>query len=162
MAETVNSSKMVAAKQIEEYACENLSGEAIEIALEFISFLREVGIEFYKDNGDYWKNKIYYWLKFKEKCVAYIVIKDPDEPESLWTVWSDDSRAFDDSDVGPEIKNLAWKHIDFCGHCGSCGGGRRKTVFGKDFDGVCGCTFRIDNPDKDDLPFMKKMIELCL
>lgn len=61
-----------------------------------------------------------------------------------------------------ELKDIAWKHIDFCHHCGSCSGGRKKTIFGKDFDDVCGCTFRIDNPDRDDLPFIKKMVEVCM
>lgn len=36
----------------------------------------------------------------------------------------------------------------------------KKNIFGKIFDDVCGCTFRIDNADKNDLPFLKKMIEL--
>lgn len=25
----------------------------------------------------------------------------------------------------------------------------------------CGCTFRVDNPQRSDLPFLKKMVELC-
>lgn len=149
-------------KQIEAYICENLTSEAKETALEFIAFLRANGIEFYKDNGPCWKDKIYYWLKYKGKCVAFIAVKDPDEPDNLWTVWSGDSRTFQNADIDFEIKNIAWKHVDFCGHCGSCGGGRKKTIFGKDFDGVCGCTFRIDNPEPNDLPFLKKMIELCM
>lgn len=149
-------------KQIEEHICENLTDGTKETALDFIAFLREKGIEFYKDNSPCWRDKIYYWIKFKDKCVAYIAIKDPDEPDHLWTVWSDDSTAFEHSDMDYEMKGIAWKHIDFCSHCGSCSGGRKKTILGKDFDGVCGCTFRIDNPDRSDLPFMKKMVETCM
>lgn len=148
-------------KQIEEYIKENLIGEAQTTALEFVAFLRSSNIEFYKDNDSCWKDKIYYWLKFKNECVAFIAIKDPDEPENLWTVWSDDSKAFETDIIDDKIKNTAWKHIDFCGHCGSCGGGKRKVVFGKEFSEVCGCTFRIDNPQLNDLPFLKKMVELC-
>lgn len=148
-------------KQIEEYIKENLTEEACTTALEFIAFLRNKNIEFYKDNGSCWKDKIYYWLKFKNECVAFIAIKDPDEPENLWTVWSDDSKAFEADIFDDEIKNTAWKYIDFCGHCGSCGGGKHKVVFGKEFSEVCGCTFRIDNPQPSDLPFLKKMVELC-
>lgn len=43
-----------------------------------------------------------------------------------------------------EVRNNAWNHIDFCGHCGACV-----------------CTFRVDNPKRSDLPFLKKMVELC-
>ena len=148
-------------KQIEEYIKENLIGKAQTTALEFVAFLRSNNIEFYKDNSSCWKDKIYYWLKFKNECVAFIAIKDPDEPKNLWTVWSDDSKAFETDISDYNIKNTAWKYIDFCGHCGSCGGGKRKAVFGKEFSEVCGCTFRIDNPKQSDLPFLKKMVELC-
>ena len=147
-------------KQIEEYIKENLIGEAQTTALEFVAFLRSNNIEFYKDNGSCWKDKIYYWLKFKNEYVAFIAIKDPDEPENLWTVWSDDIKAFETDIIDDKIKNTAWKHIDFCGHCGSCGGGKHKVVFGKEFSEVCGCTFRIDNPQLNDLTFLKKMVEL--
>lgn len=148
-------------KQIEEYIKENLIGEAQTTALEFVAFLRSNNIEFYKDNCSCWKDKIYYWLKFKNECVAFIAIKDPDEPKNFWTVWSDDSKAFEADIIDDEMKNNAWKHIDFCGHCGSCGGGKRKVVFGKEFPEVCGCTFRIDNPQLKDLPYLKKMVDLC-
>lgn len=59
-----------------------------------------------------------------------------------------------------EVKETAWKYIDYCGSCGSCGGGKRKSVFGREFDKVCGCTFRIDNPTEKDLLFLKKMAEI--
>lgn len=51
-------------KQIEDYIKENLVGEAQAIALTFVIFLRNNNIEFYKDNGSCWKDKIFYWLKF--------------------------------------------------------------------------------------------------
>ena len=62
--------------------------------------------------------------------------------------------------VDNEVKERAWQHIDHCGNCGSCGGGRRKVVFGREFDKVCGCTFRADNRAFDDLPFLKIMAEI--
>ena len=101
-------------------------------------------------------------MKYVEKCVCFIAINDPDEPENRWTVWSDDmeSELLEKYPVGNEVKERAWQHIDHCGNCGSCGGGRRKVVFGREFDKVCGCTFRADNPAFDDLPFLKIMVEI--
>lgn len=61
-----------------------------------------------------------------------------------------------------DIKIIAWKYIDLCGHCGSCCGAKRKTNLGKDFDGVCGCTFRVDNPNMNKLPFLKRIFEQCM
>lgn len=146
--------------QIEDYINESLIGEAKAVALDYVAFLRANDVEFYKDNSPCWKEKIYYWLKFKDKFVGYISVKDPDEPENLWTVWSDDNKAFETENVDLKIKEEAEKHIDFCCNCGSCAGGKSKTVFGKKFNGVCGCTFRIDNPNTGDLSFLKNMFEI--
>ncbi len=150
---------------IEEYICKELSLDEQKIALDFISFLKDNDLVFYKDNGECWKDKIYFWVKSdneRDECICFIAIKDPDEKNNHWTVWSDDmsSECFARYNVDSEIKELAWKKIDHCGHCGSCGGGRRKVIFGKTFDGVCGCTFRVDNPSWDDLSFLKKMVEI--
>lgn len=133
-----------------------------KIALMFVNYLENNHITFYRDTCDCWKDKIYYWAKLGDKCVCFIAINDPDEEENRWTVWSDDmdSEWFERCPASEEIKKSAWKHIDYCGKCGSCGGGRHKTIFGKEFDNICGCTFRIDNPDSDDLLFLKKMTEI--
>ena len=146
-------------KQIENYIEENLAGDARQTALEFIKFLRSNELEFIKDNG-YWKDKIYYLIKFKGECLCFIAIKDPEEPENLWTIWSEDSKSYGNPSVEEDIKNVAWKYVDHCGNCGSCGGGKRKVVFGKIFERVCGCTFRVDNANESDLPFLKKMVEI--
>ena len=138
---------------IEEYICRELLLDEQEVALDFISFLKDNNLIFYKDNCDCWKNKIYYWVKLDDECVCFIAIKDPDEKDNHWTVWSDDmgSEWLEQCLVDDKVKELAWKHIDHCGHCNSCGGGRHKVIFGKEFDDVCGCTFRIDNPTLNDL-----------
>lgn len=146
--------------QIEDYINENLIEEANAVALDYVAFLRANDVEFYKDNSPCWKNKIYYWLKFMGEIIGFLAIKDPDEPENLWTVWSDDSKAFETKNVDIKIKEEAWEHIDFCCNCGSCAGFKSKTVFGKEFNGVCGCTFRIDNPNVNDLSFLKNLFEL--
>lgn len=146
-------------KQIENYVEENLTAGAQQTALEFIHYLRTNEFEFFKDNG-YWKDKIYFLIKYRNECACFIAIKNPDEPKNLWTIWSDNSRAYEDSSVEEDIKDIAWRHVDHCSNCGSCGGGKRKIVFGKSFERVCECTFRVDNPTAIDLSFLKKMIEL--
>ena len=148
-------------KQIENYIEENLTDDACKNALDFIAFLRANQLHFIKDNG-YWKDKIYYLIKYNHDYVCFISIKDPDEKDNLWTVWLDDidSSLLDEFSVDDELKEIAWEHVDHCGNCGSCGGGRHKVIFGKEFDDVCGCTFRFDNPTSTDLKFMRKMIEI--
>ncbi len=145
-------------------SCRKLPCEAQNTALIFIDYLAEKGVKFYKDNGDCWKGKNYYWCKYNNDCVCFISVKDPDEPQNLWTVWSDDikSELLENCNADDNIRKLAWKHIDHCGHCGSCGGGRRKIVFGRKFNAVCGCTFRVDNPTAEDLQFLKEMIKIVI
>ncbi|MDD4124338.1 MAG: hypothetical protein PHW77_01235 [Eubacteriales bacterium] len=147
--------------KIEDYINDELPFNDQQNAMEFVEYLKNYKMEFIKDN-DYWKNKIYYIIKYNNKCVCFIAIKDPDEKDNRWTVWSDDmgSKCFEEFQTQKGLKVTAWKHIDFCGNCGSCGDGRRKIIFGKEFNNVCVCTFRIDNPDKEDLLFMKTMVEI--
>lgn len=147
---------------IKDYIRRELSSEAQEIALDFVAYLENNGLTFHKDNCGYWKDKIYYWVKYNDECICFISIKDSNEPQNLWTVWSDDIKSewLDKYDVDNEIKELAWKYIDQCCHCGSCSGGQRKIIFGREFKAVCGCTFRVDNPSIEDLNFLKKIIEI--
>lgn len=150
---------MLMDKSIFDYISENLSGDMKQTALDFVNHLQDSRVEFIKDNG-YWKDKIYYLCKFNGEYVCFIAIKDPDEPENYWTIWSEDSNAYKYETADDSVKKAAWKHVDHCGNCGSCGGGKTKNIFGRAFDDVCGCTFRIDNAVQSDLSFLKKMIEL--
>jgi hypothetical protein len=148
-------------KEIENYIEENLCADDREVALKLVAFLRVNNFSFHKDNG-YWIDKIYYIVKYNNNCICFIAIKDPDEQDNRWTVWSDDidSTLLDAFSVDDELKEIAWNHVDHCGNCGSCGGGRQKSIFGKKFNDVCGCTFRFDNPNADDLRFLYKMAEI--
>lgn len=145
-------------KNIFDYIVECLNGDMLQTALDFANYLQDNSIEFIKDNK-YWKEKIYYLCKFRGEYVCFIAIKDPDEPENNWTIWSEDSNAYEDATADDSVKNAAWKYVDHCGNCGSCDGGKTKNIFGKVFDDVCGCTFRVDNAIQRDLLFLKKMIE---
>ena len=147
--------------KITDYIRSELSPSEQKIALDFADFMENQGLEFEKDEG-YWKDKIYYIIKFQDECICFIAIKDPDEPGNNWTVWSDDmdSISLKDYPIEEKLREVAWSHADGCGNCGSCGGGKPKVIFGKDFPKVCECTFRIDNPNAEDLQFMKKMVEI--
>ncbi len=147
---------------IEDYIQRELSLEEQKVAMDFVSFLKDNNLRFYKDNGAYWKDKIYYWVKQEDALVCFIAIENPDEESNHWTIWSTDMNAewLKNESISDEMKETAWKYVDHCKNCGSCGGGRRKVIFGRAFDDVCGCTFRIDNPKMEDLPFLKKMVEI--
>lgn len=147
--------------QIEDYIMAELQPCDQQIALNFVAYMRKHSLEFEKGNG-YWRDKIYYIVKYDSQCVCFIAIKDPDEPDNHWTVWSDDmsSEWLGNYPLEQAFKDIAWRHVDTCGNCGSCGGGRPKNIFGRDFEKVCGCTFRVDNPGREELEFLKRMVEI--
>ncbi|MDE7398484.1 MAG: hypothetical protein K2N06_03055 [Oscillospiraceae bacterium] len=147
---------------IKDYICMELSADDRDIALDFVNYLEGCHLAFYKDNRNCWRDKIYYWVKYGDKCVCFIAINDIDEKDNRWTVWLDNMELPEKYPVGDDIKESAWRHIDHCGNCGSCSGGRRKSVFGRVFEKVCGCTFRVDNPNLDDLPFLKAMVDIAI
>lgn len=94
---------------------------------------------------------------YKDKCVAFIAIKEPLEPDTDWTVYSDDinDKYLLDEYITEEEKRIAFEHIDSC----SCGGCPKK-MFGKDVEWCYGTNFRFNVSITEDLPFMKKMIVL--
>ena len=136
--------------------------------MEFVRFLKENHLSFHKDNSAYWKDKIYYWVKLEDACVCFIAIKNPDEESNHWTVWSDDmcSEWLEKDFAGDEVKETAWKYVDhlkekdYIKTCIELYTDFYTEDLGKEFDDVCGCTFRIDNPKDEDLPFLKKIVEI--
>lgn len=146
--------------EIEDIIYEELPLGDQEIALNFVAYLHAMKLDFVRDRG-YWKDKIYYLIKHNNQCVCFIAIKDPDEKDHRWTVWSDDidSKCLEKYPLESPLKETAREHVDLCGACDSCKGGRQKIIFGKTFEKVCRCTFRFDNPDTEDLLFMKKWLK---
>ena len=146
-------------KQIENYINAELNDNDRHIALQFVSFLRDLNLEFEKDEN-YWKNKIYFYVKNKDDYICYIAISDPDEPNNKWTVWLEDGEWYKKPLDDKTLEQIGFDSIDFCGHCGSCDGGTRKVIFGKEFDNVCCTIFRFDNLSERFLPIVCKMVEL--
>ena len=139
---------------------EKLSGEYLNAALQFTAYLAESRLQLKKDQSVFWREKQYYHVTHRDAFVCYLSIADPDDPEHAWTVFSVNSPSYATAEVPDDLREIAWQYMDLCRYCGSCGGGRPRTVFGRRFDEVCGCTFRVDNAGTADLPFLREMIRL--
>ena len=92
--------------------------------------------------------------------MCFILLGGDDGTEDSWTIWSDDSGSdwFADFALDELMTEIAWKHVDICGKCGSCSGGTRKTIFGKELDNVCRTTFRFSNPNAEAVECLEKNI----
>lgn len=153
--------EIVNQRKIEDDIKDELALDDQKTALDFVDYLRNNNLEFIRGDG-YWKDKMYYLIKCGGSYVCFISINDPDEKDHRWTVWSDDMNSISSENypIDKALREIAWKHVDNCANCGSCNGGKYKLIFGKAFDKVCGCTFRIDNPKAEELQFLKKMVDI--
>jgi hypothetical protein len=149
-------------KMIEDCINEVLCGVNKENALKFVAYLRASNMVFEKGK-DYWEDKLYWCIKYKDSYVCYILIGNEEKPgPGPWIVWSDNSGSdcYNDFPLDEHMKETAWKNIDFCTNCGYCGGGTDKTIFGKKFNNVCLTTMRFTDPDIKALELMKKIVEI--
>lgn len=151
-------------QNMESHINEVLVDEAQKNALDFVQYLRANDMQFERSTTDYWKDKLYWYVKYQNEFAGFILINgygsvgDETEPEG-WIFWSDNynSDLFADFPLDERTKEIAFKHVDF----GTCGGGLTVKLFGKEFSPVCnGTTFRFDNPDTSEVECAKKLVEI--
>ena len=157
----------MSARKIEDVIRDVLKGDTQVAALDFISYLRRKEIPF-DDSENYWE------VKYKDKCVCFILISGTDEKPGPWTIWSDpepgtwtmwsdsdDYNSCADASVAEHIKETAWKYVNHCANCGGdCSPGQRKSVLGKSFDNLCSSAMAFTNPDAEALQCAKRMIDI--
>lgn len=156
---------------IENHIYEALTGDAQRLALEFAVHLQAQDVTIERGTG-YWADKRYWMAKYNGKYICFILlnghgsVRHQDEPEG-WIIWLDDvdsrqSQWYANASLDDEMKEVAWRHVDFCANCGSCGGGTCKAIFGKEFNNVCRTTFRFDNPAVTDIECAKELVKLMI
>ncbi|MCL2641474.1 MAG: hypothetical protein FWD53_11550, partial [Phycisphaerales bacterium] len=72
---------------------------------------------------------------------------------------------YDDFSVDDQLKEFAWAYVNKCTSCGGSSGcgkqpGRRKTIFGKEFDHICTSEVAFRNPDIGTLKKITQMIDI--
>jgi hypothetical protein len=151
-------------QSVESHINKSLTGVAAQNALDLVAYLEEQNMQFELSTTDYWRDKQYWYVKYQNKFVGFILIngynpvKDETEPEG-WVFWSDNynSSLFADFTLEESTKEIAYKHVDI----GTCGGGLTVNLFGQVFTPVCnGTTFRFDNPNIEELVALKKLVDI--
>ncbi|MCL2527488.1 MAG: hypothetical protein FWE42_03635 [Defluviitaleaceae bacterium] len=129
-----------------------LKGDALSNALNFAAFVTANGIA--TGEGQ---------LTYDGQAVCYFHVDGKDEMPGPWTIWTegDYASAPEGFPINQETKETAWANINICGSCGgSCSPGETKTVFGKEFDGVCGAIMAFTNPGKETQAGLFKILEM--
>ena len=145
----------------EDYVKNALSGEKLKNALDFIAYLKESGRTCDEPNPHPHFAYMGMW-----SCLI-IASKDKKDPLGFYFVcmWpgEHDVLECDSFPVEESVKEFARKNVKKCNKCyGECFnlGGLRRTVFGKEFDGVCCNVFHINSPAGETLENVIKLLEL--
>lgn len=148
-------------EKLEQIVNDTFSSQLKYNTLDFLLYLENLSMTFERFLG-YWKNQFYWAVKFKDKSVCYILINGIGDEQQFapLTIWTDDSGSdwYSTYLLNDEFKQIAWKNVDYCIHCGSCGGGVSKTIFGKQFNNVCKTTMRFTNPTMQMFQLLKELI----
>ena len=141
-------------KTFEETITDLLKGDTQKNALDFAAFLKANDMIPGGEHGQ---------VTYKDKAVAYIHIDGEAEMPGPWTIWpeGDFSSVPAGFDFDESMIKIAWANVNVCGKCGGdCAPGSRKTIFGKDFDNICGAVLAFNNPDANTLVCVKKLLEM--
>lgn len=147
--------------EVENIVSNTFPQELKNNTLDILSFFKSESMDIQQLFG-YWHNQLYYSVNYQNECVCYILFNGTGDEKQFapLTIWTDDSGSkwYEHSELGNDGKIIAWKHIDYCVHCGSCKGGTRKVIFNKAFDDVCKTATRFTNPGKEEFSLIKKII----
>jgi len=140
-------------KSFEETIVEVLDGDTQKNALDFAAFLKANGMTTGENHGT---------VMCEDKVIAYMHMDGKPEMPGPWTIWPDVNGTVPDGfEFDEAMKSVALNHVNFCGKCGStCAPGSRKTIYGKEFDNVCGALLAFTDPTHDALVCVKRLLEL--
>jgi hypothetical protein len=130
---------------------DSLNGDMLENALDFTAFLEKNDM-FFKDSA----------VSFQNEVVCYMHIDSGEEEPSPWTIWTEGnySHEIEGVSIDEHTKEIAWKHVNICASCGDCSPGKRKVIFGKEFDNVCNADMAFYCPDAKTLECVKKLLQM--
>jgi len=137
----------------EEKIVETLKGDTQKDALNFVAFLKANNLSTGDNHGT---------IVFNGDVLAWMHMDGKPDLPGPWTIWPDLIGTVPEGFIFEEaMKEVAWQNINICASCGGeCAPGNKKSVFGKEFDNVCGAMLAFTDPDCESLECLKKLIEM--
>ena len=133
-----------------EITCK-LSGEMQQNALDFVTFLRNVGMTTHAQHQTA--------FEYKGKWVCILIIND-----GGWMLFDNPiTKHFNDYTLDEDLRAFALAHVNICttGHCDSSPG-LSKTILGKTFENVCTSEVAFFDPSAEVLNNVKRLIEIWI
>jgi hypothetical protein len=142
-------------KSIESNLKENLNGDALTNAMDFVNYLKNMGMT--ADDG------ARFCYKGELMCII-ITFKDAKNPLGAWFICDCPIYEHDGFPIDESIKSFTQANIqkckgDICG-CDHKERGATKVVFGKEYDNLCSSEVMFNNPDAEALEKIKVLMEL--
>ena len=150
--------------QLIDYIKENLTGDTQQNALSFVQHFISLGMTY---RGDFNDGRIAYkdvtvWYTYFGNSIN--TIHGYPEP---WNVWpsGDYSEEIESVPFADRMKEIAWanahNHDVNCPNINTwCRGGKRRIIFGREFDSLCVSVMAFTNPDAETIDCMKKLTEM--
>jgi len=141
--------------KLENEITTKLSGDMQKNALDFVAFLRELGMTNHAEHTSA--------FEYNNEWVCILIIND-----GGWMLFDNPlTSKFDDFPVDEKLKEFAWAHVNICTSCGGSSGcgsqpGRTKTIFGKKFENVCTSEVAFFDPDAGTLHKVMQLIEIWM
>ena len=153
----------LAKPQIEEIIADVLDSDALENALDFVSFLRENKL------SPRWASLNAWAVSYKNQRVCYIRLSGTAHYHNLgdgsWHInhvnYGQTNLIGDENGQGisdEKLKDMVLGNIRYCTKCYNCKPGNVVTVLGKQFDEVCHSWLMMKNPDVDALNGAKRIV----
>ena len=137
--------------QIEDKLKQTLSGDALKNALDFVAYLRAIGMT---------PEDTRFFYKGEHTCI--IISFEHDEfPTGYWGIYDCPIEEYDGFPIDENIKEFARANIAKCRDCG-CGHenmGANKMVFGQHFEKICSSECQFHAPDAEAVEKIKKLMD---
>lgn len=138
---------------IEEQMKAILTGDTLTNALDFVAYLKSAGMTHDENNRFYYMGQ--------ETCII-IFFKHDEFPTGLWVICDCPIHGHDGFPIDESLQEFAHANIKICDKCCGCPvpRGGDKTVWGREYKGLCSSEIQFVNPDADALPKIRTFMEL--
>jgi len=146
--------------QFEKAVISILNGETRENLLDFARYLRFLGMMVSGNSDDgqvIFKDKKVCDFHFSGNFCGY---------PAPWTVWMTGDYGTETESIpnNERLMEIVWANVHFCENCGGsshwCGSGKRRKIFGRDFENLCVSPIVFNGSDFETVECMKKLVEM--
>ena len=136
---------------VEDKLKQTLSGDTLNNALDFVAYLRAIGMI---------PEDTRFFYKGEHTCII-ISFEHENHPSGYWGIYDCPIEEYNGFPLDENVKEFARANVAICRNCG-CGHenmGANKMVFGQHFEGICSSECQFHDPDAEAVEKIKKLMD---